>query len=436
MAQDSADSEFGNDKHITENDKFINRRKFIQVAGASTAVSVAGCLGGGDGGGSSGSLTFGALYALSGSVEVIGRPMMNSTELAVSQLNANGGINGQEVEFVKRDNGSDPATGIEESRALINDDNADIVFGAYTSAMRDAVTDTYVQNEVPFFYPTLYEGSVCNAIGDSVVVPKENLQWLFFNNAVPKQQIKPYIPWLIENKDVKDFYLIGNDYIWPRTTNTILKDFISENNANVVGENYVPLAFTDWGTELQAIADADPDIVYFTTVGDSQVAMIQQAASLGLTEDTVFAGNIMSEQEARAAGDAADGIYTSAPYFINVDTPENEEYINSYREEYGDDTTPNFVSEAAYWSVLMTANAIEQAGGADGPAGVRDALETEITMQAPQGEVTMDPGTHHSVLQSRVGQFNAESGQFEVVEEFGQIDPAGISVQDGCLDVN
>jgi ABC-type branched-subunit amino acid transport system substrate-binding protein len=428
--QCSSDSE-KNTKSLR--DKFT-RRKFVQATGASAAVSMAGCLGnGGNGGGSSG-FTFGALFATSGSVEVIGQPMMNSVELAVNQINADGGINGEEINLVKRDNGSDPATGIEESRSLINDENADIVFGAYTSAMRDAITETFVTNEVPLWYPTLYEGSVCEAIGDDIVVPRENLEWLFFNGAVPKQQISPYVPWLVDNLDVESFYLIGNDYIWPRTTNTILKDFIDENDGEVVGENYVPLGFTDWGSELQDIRDADPDIVYFTTVGDTQVSMIRQAAELGLTDEMEWAGNIMSEQEARAAGDGADGIYNSAPYFINIDSEENDQYIGSYRDEYGEDTTPNFVSEAAYWGVQMTVQAIEEADDVSGPTDIRDALESDITLQAPQGEVQMDPGTHHCALQSRVGEYNADSEQFEIREEFGRIEPSGISVQANCLE--
>ncbi len=411
-------------------DKFT-RRRFVQAAGASATVSMAGCLG--NGGDDSPGLTFGALFALSGEIEVIGRPMMNSVELAVDRINANGGINGEEINLVQRDNSSDPATGIEESRNLINDDNADIVFSAYTSAMRDAITETYVENQVPLWYPTLYEGSVCRAIGDDIVVPRENLEWLFFNGAVPQQQIEPYVPWLMEEQDVESFYLIGNDYIWPRTTNTILRDFIEENNGSVINEDYVPLDFTDWGSELQTIAEADPDIVYFTTVGDSQVAMIRQAAELGLTDDMVFAGNIMSEQEARAAGEGADGVFCSAPYFINVESDENDEYIGSYRDEFGEDTTPNFVSEAAYWGVLMAAEAIEEAGDVTGPTEVRDALETDITLQAPQGEVQMDPGTHHCALQSRVGEYNAETGQFDIREDFGRIEPAGISVEPDCL---
>lgn len=412
--------------------KTFSRRNFVQAAGASATVSMAGCLGGGEG--DSSGFTIGALFATSGSVEVIGQPMMNSVELAVNQINANGGIDGEEVNLVKRDNASDPATGIEESRSLINDENADIVFGAYTSAMRDAITDTFVSNEVPLWYPTLYEGSVCEAIGDDIVVPQENLEWLFFNGAVPKQQISPYVPWLVNNLDVESFYLVGNDYIWPRTTNTILKDFIGENGGEVIGESYVPLGFTDWGSELQDIKDADPDLVYFTTVGDTQVAMIQQAAELGLTDGREWAGNIMSEQEARAAGDGADGIYNSAPYFINVDSDENDQYIGSYRDEYGENTTPNFVSEAAYWGVQMTAQAIQEAGDVSGPVDVRDALETDISLQAPQGEVQMDPGTHHCALQSRVGQYDADSEQFDVLEEFGRIEPSGISVQGGCLE--
>jgi len=421
------------DKSIGTLKNTFTRRNFVQAAGASATLSMAGCLGnGGDDGGSG--FTFGSLFATSGDVEVIGSPMMNSVELAVNQINDNGGINGEEIELVQRDNGSDPATGVEESRSLINDENVDIVFGAYTSAMRDAITETYVSNEVPLFYPTLYEGSVCEAIGDDIVVPRENLEWLFFNGAVPKQQISPYVPWLMDNLDVESFYLIGNDYIWPRTTNTILKDFIDDNDGEVIGENYVPLGFTDWGSELQDIRDEDPDIVYFTTVGDTQVSMIRQAAELGLTDEMEWAGNIMSEQEARAAGDGADGMYCSAPYFINIDSEENEGYIGSYRDEYGEDTTPNFVSEAAYWAVLMTVQAIEEAGDVSGPTDVRDALESEITLQAPQGEVRMDPGTHHCALQSRVGEYDAESAQFDIREEFGQIEPAGISVKANCLE--
>lgn len=421
-----------------------SRRSVLAGLGAASTFGLAGCVGGGGGGGGGGgtddTIKFGALYALSGTVEVIGRPMMNSTELAVDQINENGGIDGRQVELVKADNASDPQTGIEESRTLVNDENCDMVFGAYSSAMRNAITNVYVENEVPLFYPTLYEGGVCASIqgaegfSGQVNVPKEKLEWVWFNNAVPRQQIEPYIPWLMENEDIESFYLIGSDYVWPHTTNAVLDDFVEANGGTILQEDYVPLDFTDWGSKLTDIESADPDAVYFTTVGASQVAMIKQAADLGLTDEFVWAGNIMSEQEAQSAGEAADGIYTSAPYFTSLDTTENDDYIGGYRDKYGTDTTPNFVAEAAYWAPLMTAELLrENDPQASSPSQVKSALENEATLTVPQGEVTMNPGTHHCSVQSRVGQYDAASSEFEVLEEFGSLKASGITVEQNCL---
>ena len=366
---------------------------------------------------------------------------MNSVELAVEEINEAGGIGGRPVELVKADNASDPQTGIEKSRELVTQEGCDIVFGAYTSAMRNAITPVYVENEVPLFYPTLYEGGVCKAIegaegySGEINVSREKLEWVFFNGAVPKQQIQPYIPWLMENYDVSSFYLIGSDYVWPHTTNAVLDDFVAENGGEIVKEDYVPLGFTDWGSKLSDIREASPDIVYFTTVGSSMVAMIQQAADLGLTGEALWAGNIMSEQEALGAGEAADGILTSAPYFTTADTDANDAYLSAYEAAYGTDTTPNFVAEAAYWSVGMTEQALTEYGpDASSPAEIKAALENPISLEAPQGTVSMDPGTHHCTLQSRAGEFDADAGAFEVLADFGQIDPAGITVEAGCLD--
>ena len=432
----------------------LSRRNALKMAGLAGITGLAGCSGGSSAGGSSDSgsngdsgasdepLTVGALYALSGSTEVIGRPMMNSTELAIQQINDAGGINGREIELVKADTASAPQTGIEKSRQLINRDGCSIVFGAYTSAMRNAITDIYVENEVPLFYPTLYEGGVCREIegaegfSGEINIPEESLEWVFFNGAVPKQQIQPYIPWLMEEYDISSFYLIGSDYVWPHTTNAVVDDFVQENGGSIVAEDYVPLGFTDWGSKLSDIQSSGADAVYFTTVGTSMVEMLNQAGPVGLIDEMVWAGNIMSEQEAIAAGDAADGVLTSAPYFTSLDGEANDEYISSYEEAYGTDTTPNFVAEASYFGPHLMANALtEHAPSASSGAEVKAALENPISMDAPQGTVSMDPATHHATLQSRVGEFDAESGAFEVLTEFGQIEPYGITVAEGCLDV-
>jgi ABC-type branched-subunit amino acid transport system substrate-binding protein len=142
----------------------------------------------------------------------------------------------------------------------------------------------------------------------------------------------------------------------------------------------------------------------------------------------------MSEQEAQGAGSAADGVLTSAPYFTSIDSEANDGYISAYEEEYGTDTTPNFVAEAAYWSVLMTEQALTESGS-DVSSGqeIKTALENEITVEAPQGPVTMNPDNHHATLQSRVGEYNADSGSFDILTEFGQIEPSGLTVAGSCL---
>jgi len=438
----------GDESPSEKRNRTLNRRNILKTVGLAGITTLAGCSGGGstddeNGSGSGGSedpLKVGALYALSGSEEVIGRPMMNSTELAIQQINDAGGIDDREIELVKADTASSPETGIEKSRQLINSDGCSIVFGAYTSAMRNAITNIYVENEVPLFYPTLYEGGVCQAIEDAegfsgdINIPQDRLEWVFFNGAVPKQQIQPYIPWLMEEHDVSSFYLIGSDYVWPHTTNAVVDDFVQENGGEIVAEDYVPLGFTDWGAKLSDIQSSDADAVYFTTVGTSMVEMLNQAGSLGLIDEMVWAGNIMSEQEARGAGDAADGVLTSAPYFTSLENEANDTYLSSYEEEYGTDTTPNFVAEAAYWGPLMLRDAlVEYAPSASSGTEVKSALENPLTLDAPQGTVEMNTENHHATLQSRVGEFNAESGTFEILNEFGQIEPSGITVAESCL---
>jgi urea transport system substrate-binding protein len=216
----------------------------------------------------------------------------------------------------------------------------------------------------------------------------------------------------------------------------VLDDFVEENGGTIVQEDYVPLGFTDWGSKLSDIQSSDADAVYFTTVGTSMVEMLAQAGDIGLTDEMLWAGNIMSEQEAQGAGSAADGVLTSSPYFTSLDTEANDTYISSYEEAYGTDTTPNFVAEAAYWGPLMMEQALtEYAPGASSGAEIKSALENPISIDAPQGPVEMDPATHHATLQSRVGEYDAESGSFEILNEFGQIEPSGITVAEGCLDV-
>ena len=343
----------------------------------------------------------GLLFSLTGAVAVVESTLHDAALMAIEEINAAGGIHGRQLRPIIEDPASDPATYADRARRLMIRDKCVSVFGSYTSASRQAVLPVTEQRKNLYWYPTLYEGRECS-------------RNVMYGGAVPNQQQDELIPWAIENFGPR-FYMIGNNYVYPKEENNYCKTLLAKHGGEVVHEEYVPLGHSDFSSVINRIRAEEPDVIFATVVGDSDVAFARQyhAAELDPAKMPVISLT-RSEVEVKAiGGEAAAGHFSSAPYFMGTQTPENERFVESYKSRYGGDQVTHFVSEAAYFQVYQFKAALEKLDPANiTPETIRDAA-VGLTLTAPQGEVLIDENLH-THLWPKIGQWKS-NGQAEVL---------------------
>ena len=351
----------------------------------------------------------GILHSLSGTMAISETTVVEAEQLAIKEINEAGGIGGKMIEAVIEDGASDWDIFKEKAEKLIDQDGVAVVFGCWTSASRKAVKDVFESKDHLLFYPVQYEGQECS-------------KNIFYTGAAPNQQIEPAVDWLLENKGT-DFFLVGSDYVFPRTANTIIKAQLEANGGNTVGEDYLPLGNTEVTPIISKIQAALPDggVIFNSLNGDSNVAFFKQIADAGLTPDKYPVMSVsIAEEEVRQIGpEYLTGHYTSWNYFQTVESPENEKWVADFKAEYGEDRVTNDPMEAAYIMVYIWKQAVEQAL-ADGAA---DAYDLEAVRNAaigqefaaPGGPVTMN-ANHHLSKTVRIGEVR-EDGMFDIVWE-------------------
>ena len=351
-----------------------------------------------------GQIKVGVLFSLTGTTAIIEESLHKATLLAIEEINAAGGANGMEIVPVVEDPASDPATFAEKARKLVLSDRCVSVFGAYTSASRKAVLPVFETRDNLFWYPTLYEGRECS-------------KNVIYTGAVPNQQQDDFIPWLVENFG-KRWYLIGSNYIYPKEENNYCKKLLAELGAEVVDEEYVPLGHSEFSSVINKLKAEKPDVIFSTVVGDSVVALHRQYQAAGLDPETMpMASLTTSENEVAAMGaDAAAGHFTSAPYFMVWDSPENQKFVEAYRSRWGGDKVTHFVSEPSYFQIQLFKQAVEKLAPSDiDPVNIREALKGE-QYQAPQGLVKVEPENLHTWLRPKIGRCKSD-GQFEILKQ-------------------
>lgn len=354
--------------------------------------------------GAKGEIKVGVLYSLTGTTAIIESSLNHATLLAIEEINAAGGVNGMKLVPVVEDPESDPATFAQKARKLVLSDKCASVFGSYTSASRKAVLPVFEKYKNLYWYPTLYEGRECS-------------QNVIYTGAVPNQQQKDFIPWLVKNFG-KKFYLIGSNYIYPKEENNVCKILLKQLGGEVVGEEYVPLGHSEFGSVIQKFKDTQPNVIFSTVVGDSVVALHRQYKAAGLDPAKMPMASLTTSEEEIAAmgGDFAAGHFTSAPYFMSTDTPENHKFVESFQKRWGKDKVTHFVSEPAYFQVYLFKQAVEKLSAGDiHPEAIRKAAWDQ-EFHAPEGLVKIDPENAHTYLWPKIGQAQA-NGQFKIIEQ-------------------
>ncbi len=336
----------------------------------------------------------GILHSLSGTMSISEVSVKNAEMLAIDQINAAGGVMGKQLVPIVEDGASDWPTFAEKARKLLEEDQVAVVFGCWTSASRKAVKPVFEEDNGLLFYPVQYEGL-------------EQSPNIFYTGATTNQQIVPAVQYLVDQGH-KKFFLLGSDYVFPRTSNTIIKAELAAIGGDVVGEEYVPLGGTEFSTILAKIRDAAPDVIFNTLNGDSNVAFFKQYKDAGYTAETLPTMSVsIAEAEVPGIGvDNVAGQLVAWNYYETVKTPENTAFVKAYQDAYGADSVTDDPMEAGYFGVYLWKEAVEKAGTTDVDA-VRAAAKG-LTFQAPEGLVTIDGDNQHTYKTVRIGQIRPD----------------------------
>ncbi|MBM7569330.1 urea ABC transporter substrate-binding protein [Paenibacillus sacheonensis] len=353
---------------------------------------------------SGGEIKVGILHSLSGTMAISEVSVKDSEMMAIDEINAKGGVMGKKIVPVVEDGASDWPTFAEKARKLISEDKVATVFGGWTSSSRKAMLPVFEELNGLLWYPVQYEGL-------------EQSPNIMYTGATTNQQIVPAVSWLLENKG-KKFFLLGSDYVFPRTANKIIKEQLKVEGGQLTGEEYTPLGHTDYTTIISKIKEAKPDVVFNTLNGDSNVAFFKQLKDAGISsKDLTTLSVSVAEEEIRGIGaDVLAGTFAAWNYYETTDTPANKTFVENYKKKYGEDRVTADPIEAGYDAVYLWAAAVEKAGSTEVDK-VKDAAK-ELEWDAPEGKVKIDGETQHLYKTVRIGEVQTD-GQFKEVWNSG-----------------
>lgn len=355
-------------------------------------------------------VTVGILHSVTGTMAISETGSVQAEKLAIEQINAMGGVLGRKIKFIQEDGASDWPTFAEKAKKLLVNDKCASVFGCWTSASRKAVLPIFERENGLLYYPTFYEGL-------------EQSKNVVYTGQEATQQILAGLDWVAKEKGAKTFYLLGSDYIWPRTSMKIARKHI-ENvlGGKVVGEEYYPLGNTQFGSLTNKIKLKKPDVIFAAVVGGSNVAFYKQLKAAGITADkqTLLTLSVTEDELLGIGGENMAGFYASMKYFQSLDNPNNVEFVKAFKAKYGSDAVIGDVTQAAYLGPWLWKAAVEKAGSFDVDKVVAASAGLELNT-APEGYVKVHEN-QHLWSKTRIGQVQAD-GQFQVVFESDLIEP-------------
>ena len=363
-----------------------------------------------------GPIKVGILHSLSGTMAISETSLKDVALMTIDEINAKGGVLGRQLEAVVVDPASDWPLFAEKARELLEKEKVAVTFGCWTSVSRKSVLPVFEELNGLLFYPVQYEG-------------EESSYNVFYTGAAPNQQAIPATEYLMSEAGggAKRFVLLGTDYVYPRTTNKILRYFLKDKGvaeADIM-EEYTPFGHSDYQTivaKIKTFGAGKRTAVISTINGDSNVPFYKELANQGLkAEDIPVVAFSVGEEELRGIDTAPlVGHLAAWNYFMSIKNDTNDAFIKKWKDYVakkklpdGDKRVTNDPMEATYIGIHMWAQAAEQAGTVNVDA-VRQAVAGQ-KFQAPSGfEIKMDEKNHHLHKPVFIGEIRAD-GQFEVV---------------------
>ena len=383
----------------------VNRRRFLQGTAAAAATGAFGSSAWAED-----PINVASIHDLSGGLDIYGKPMVDAITLAVEEANAAGGLLGRQIKLINYDTQSNMQLYTQFAQQAALKDKVAVVHGGITSASREVIRPVLDRFKTLYFYNTQYEGGVCD-------------RNQFDTGVTPAQTVEKLVPYAMK-KWGKKVYVIAADYNYGQITSQWVKKDVIENGGEVPSIDFFPLDVTNFGSTISKIQAAKPDFVWSALVGGAHISFYRQWAAAGMRKSIPMASTTFAvgNEHIVLSPDECNGMLVCYNYFQDLKNKANETFVAAFHKRFGADY-PN-VTELAmgtYQGFRIWAEAVKKAGSVD-RIKVIEALETGISIDAPSGKVTIDPPTHHCVLDVHIAE--VKDKKLNVLEDFAQQKPA------------
>ncbi len=359
----------------------VSRRDFLAAAGATAAIGALPTRGFAQGK----PIKLGAIFDNSGNLDIYGKPIVMTTQLAVDEINAAGGVLGRKVQLIQYDSQSDIALYTKFAQQLVRQDKADVVHAGITSASREAIRPTFTRSNTLYFYNILYEGGVCDR--NTVCT-----------GTTPAQANEPLVEVGMKRWGNK-VYIVAADYNYGQITAKWLAHYIGQRKGTVAKTDFFPLDVADFGSTIAKIQQEKPNFVISALVGGAHMSFYRQWAASGMNKRIPLASTTFGVGNEHLALSPAegDGILIVGNYSQEIQTPANKSFLAAFGKRFGDTKIVHELAVSQYQGIKLWAECMRKAGSLD-RAAVLKAIESGPKIDGPSGVVALDAKTHHAAL--------------------------------------
>tara|TARA_B100001093_G_scaffold86031_1_gene77841 strand:- start:4795 stop:6060 length:1266 start_codon:yes stop_codon:yes gene_type:complete len=355
----------------------------------------------------------GILHSLSGTLAISETTLKDTMLFLIEEQNKKGGLLGKQLEPVVVDPASDWPLFAEKARELLTVQEVDVMFGCWTSVSRKSVLPVIEELNGLLFYPVQYEG-------------EESSKNVFYTGAAPNQQAIPATDYYLDELGVEKFALLGTDYVYPRTTNRILNQYLIDKGIpeSDIFVNYTPFGHSDWSKIVSDVvalgADGKKVGVISTINGDANIGFYKELAAAGIKADDIPVVAFSVGEEELSGLDTSNlvGHLAAWNYFQSADVDINNEFVKSWKAKMGDDRVTNDPMEAHVIGFSMYVKAVEAAGTTDVDA-VRDSMYGIKVPNLTGGMAEMLPN-HHLSKPVLIGEIQ-DDGQFDIISQTEEV---------------
>src|ERR1700753_3600657 len=383
----------------------VNRRRFLQGTTATAAAGMFASTAWADD-----PISVPATPDLAGGLDIYAKPMVDAMPLAIEEANAAGGLLGRQIKLINYDTQSNMQLYTQFAQQAALKDKVAVVHGGITSASREVIRPVLDKFKTLYFYNTQYEGGVCD-------------RNQFDTGVTPAQTVEKLVPYAMK-KWGKKVYVVAADYNYGQITSQWVKKYVMENGGEVASIEFFPLDVTNFSSTISKIQAAKPNFVWSALVGCAPISFYRQWAAAGMRASIPMASTTFAvgNEHIVLSPEECNGMLVCYNYFQDLKNKTNEAFVAAFHKRFGTDY-PN-VTELAmgtYQGFQLWAEGVKKAKSID-RRKVIEALESGISIDAPPGKVTIDPPTHHCVLDVHIAE--VKDKKLNVLEDFAQQKPA------------